>query len=327
MTILIIPRRKYSPGANASKSLLTLRCHFNALTRISDRATSILYRLLRIPGVTHGLSDRRAPWANVVIPTPQRRTGFATFLPRHLLSYDAGRHVFPLNIPSLPLRPLLSQSLSNTPPLPSRHGSSKSSNPYIQARSNEPPRRLERSIRRPSHTNTTATSQAPRTSMTRLGPFGTASGEFTLRALGLRIAASNPMSAAFSPMSTVAQLRLVQHARSSTNGPLGFGTTRTVFFSAPSGLPEVPSADTPTRTLPQRSTAQSQTAAQSDLRLGRSINGQAQAFSLGDLYLESTILGRWLTQHLNRQIEVPRPGIRSVDPRITPAWDGPSLST
>ena len=47
----------------------------------------------------------------------------------------------------------------------------------------------------------------------------------------------------------------------------------------------------------------------------------------GDLHLEGSVLGRWLTQHLSREIIRPRAGIIAVDPRITPSWGGPSLST
>lgn len=47
----------------------------------------------------------------------------------------------------------------------------------------------------------------------------------------------------------------------------------------------------------------------------------------GDLYLEDSILGRWLTQHLTREITRPRAGTLAVDPRIAPVWGGPSLPT
>ena len=47
----------------------------------------------------------------------------------------------------------------------------------------------------------------------------------------------------------------------------------------------------------------------------------------GDLHLEGSVLGRWLTQHLTREVIRPRAGIITVDPRITPSWGGPSLFT
>jgi hypothetical protein len=38
----------------------------------------------------------------------------------------------------------------------------------------------------------------------------------------------------------------------------------------------------------------------------------------GDLYLESSVLGRWLLEHLNQEISRPRAGTSAVDSRITP---------
>ncbi len=46
----------------------------------------------------------------------------------------------------------------------------------------------------------------------------------------------------------------------------------------------------------------------------------------GDLYLEGSVLGRWLIQHLNREIIRPRSGMMAVDPRITPPWGASSLA-
>jgi len=45
----------------------------------------------------------------------------------------------------------------------------------------------------------------------------------------------------------------------------------------------------------------------------------------GELMLEGSTLGRWLTRHLNQEIIRPPTGIIGVDPRITPAWPGPSF--
>lgn len=56
-------------------------------------------------------------------------------------------------------------------------------------------------------------------------------------------------------------------------------------------------------------------------------NDKGSETGQGDLYLEGSVLGRWLTQHLNREIVRPRAGIMAVNPRITPSWGGPSLAT
>ena len=54
---------------------------------------------------------------------------------------------------------------------------------------------------------------------------------------------------------------------------------------------------------------------------------KANATGQGDLYLEGSVFGQWLIQHLNREIVRPRSGIIAVDPRATPSWGGPSLLT
>lgn len=56
-------------------------------------------------------------------------------------------------------------------------------------------------------------------------------------------------------------------------------------------------------------------------------NGQGNQTGQGDLYLEGSVLGRWLTQHLERELIRPRAGIMAVDPRLTPSWGGPTLTT
>ncbi len=56
-------------------------------------------------------------------------------------------------------------------------------------------------------------------------------------------------------------------------------------------------------------------------------SGKRDEAGHGALYLEGSVLGRWLTQYLNREIVRPRAGIMAVDPRITPSWGGPSLAT
>jgi hypothetical protein len=56
-------------------------------------------------------------------------------------------------------------------------------------------------------------------------------------------------------------------------------------------------------------------------------NGKGNKAKRADLYLEVAILGRWLTQHLDREIIRPRAGIMAIDPRLTPPWGGPSLAT
>jgi hypothetical protein len=56
-------------------------------------------------------------------------------------------------------------------------------------------------------------------------------------------------------------------------------------------------------------------------------NDRGRHSGRGSLYLEGSVLGRWLTQRLNQEIVRPRDGIMAVDPRVTPSWGGPSLPT
>jgi hypothetical protein len=67
--------------------------------------------------------------------------------------------------------------------------------------------------------------------------------------------------------------------------------------------------------------------APSKLDKTRDGNGQENQTGQGDLYLEGSVLGRWLTQHLDRELIRPRAGIMAVDPRLTPSWGGPTLTT
>jgi hypothetical protein len=50
----------------------------------------------------------------------------------------------------------------------------------------------------------------------------------------------------------------------------------------------------------------------------RGNSGKEAKSRKGDLYLEGSVLGRWLIEHLNREISRPRAGILAVDSRITP---------
>lgn len=54
------------------------------------------------------------------------------------------------------------------------------------------------------------------------------------------------------------------------------------------------------------------------------INGNSRSLQ-GELYLDDSMLGRWLTQYLSREVIRPRTGIMAIDPRVTPSWGGPSL--
>ncbi len=57
------------------------------------------------------------------------------------------------------------------------------------------------------------------------------------------------------------------------------------------------------------------------------VHGRKATPEGGDLYLESSILRRWLFQSLDREVVRPRSGIIAVDPRVTPPWAGPSFAT
>lgn len=46
----------------------------------------------------------------------------------------------------------------------------------------------------------------------------------------------------------------------------------------------------------------------------------------GDLFIDGFMLGRWLTQHLSREIAGPPTGAIGVDPRINPTWCGPPVA-
>lgn len=52
-----------------------------------------------------------------------------------------------------------------------------------------------------------------------------------------------------------------------------------------------------------------------------------QVTKQGNLYIEGSELGRWMSGYIDQQIVVPRNGTMAIDPRITPAWGGPGLGT
>jgi hypothetical protein len=56
-------------------------------------------------------------------------------------------------------------------------------------------------------------------------------------------------------------------------------------------------------------------------------SNKARNAGSGNLYLEGSVLGRWMTRRLSEEIVRPRDGTMAVDPRVTPPWGGPSLPT
>jgi hypothetical protein len=47
----------------------------------------------------------------------------------------------------------------------------------------------------------------------------------------------------------------------------------------------------------------------------------------GDVYLDSTRLGKWVVDHLTKSIERPRAGTTGFDPTLSATWPGASIST
>jgi hypothetical protein len=47
----------------------------------------------------------------------------------------------------------------------------------------------------------------------------------------------------------------------------------------------------------------------------------------GDVYLDGTLLGRWIVDHLTRSMDRPRAGITGFDPRLTATWPGAPIGT
>ena len=48
--------------------------------------------------------------------------------------------------------------------------------------------------------------------------------------------------------------------------------------------------------------------------------------SQGDVYVDGSRLGRWMTDHLVKVAELPRAAATGFDPRLTPTWPGASVS-
>lgn len=81
-------------------------------------------------------------------------------------------------------------------------------------------------------------------------------------------------------------------------------------------------------TQPSRTTAASrESTASNEPHFSSGGTGNGNKSSQGELVLEASMLGRWLTQQLNREIVRPPTGMIGVDPRMTPAWVGPSFGT
>jgi len=79
---------------------------------------------------------------------------------------------------------------------------------------------------------------------------------------------------------------------------------------------------------PSRTTAASwASTAPDEAHPSPSSTGTGTKSGQGELVLEGSTLGRWLTQHLSQAIIRPLTGMIGVDPRITPAWAGPSFGT
>ena len=47
----------------------------------------------------------------------------------------------------------------------------------------------------------------------------------------------------------------------------------------------------------------------------------AESPALMGVYLDASILGEWMTRHLEQQVTRPRAGVTAVDPRLSPSWN------
>ncbi len=56
--------------------------------------------------------------------------------------------------------------------------------------------------------------------------------------------------------------------------------------------------------------------------LGSSDAQQADRTPAADVHLDGTVLGRWVTRYLEREVNRPPAGTTGFDPRMTPNWSG-----
>jgi hypothetical protein len=49
---------------------------------------------------------------------------------------------------------------------------------------------------------------------------------------------------------------------------------------------------------------------------------QADRAPAADIHLDGTVLGRWVTRYLEREVNRPPAGATGFDPRMTPSWSG-----
>jgi len=115
--------------------------------------------------------------------------------------------------------------------------------------------------------------------------------------------------------------------RAAAVAPFGYNHAGDKPFGAKTHLTNAPTRAVPTASASQTSTVSGPKITQSIPSESPGRDGNRSKPGRGELYIEGSVLGRWLTQHLNREIVRPRAGIMAVDPRITPSWGGPPLAT
>jgi hypothetical protein len=313
----------YLRGNSAFRQIFAVRTQLRTLDRMIGESPISLSRLLRIAEGIFGGKVGRLPWAR---PTslahgPQ---GLAltmmTTIPR--TSSHVANHYRPSRAAlAPPRRPAASLLVQNMRPLPPGLASPRFKAPimpsgYAQIR----PRAVNRPASRQVEKTAPIAPRAQRTSVIQ-----SIALDAVVSALGSRLSASSQtFGRSRSPLEHVRQPRLLP---ASAIAPVNYNYAHNELIGGITRLADTSAGAISTASPSHTSAVAGLKAARSNRSGYRDGNGKGKNTEQGDLYLEGSILSRWLTQHLNREIVRPRAGIMAVDPRITPSWGGPSLAT
>jgi hypothetical protein len=299
-----------------------VRGQLGILDRAIGQSSVSLSRRLRLAKGMFGLKVDRPPWArpsSLALRSP-RPTSTVAATPR--MSLYVARQYRPSRASLGSFRgPVITRPSPDMRPLPSWVTSPWSKAPiavgsHIRTR----PRQVNRPASRQIVTTAPMTSQSHRTPVTQAVALEAIVPVLAPRLSGLgQTVRKSRFSSEYALPASVPNTAAVAPSGDNYTGDEPFGA-------------EIQLANTAFRAISARPPAQTSTvsrrkAARSDPNGPQDGTGKEHDTRQGDLYLEGSVLGRWLTQHLNREIIRPRAGIVAVDPRITPSWGGPSLGT
>jgi hypothetical protein len=309
-------------GGSASRQTFAVRTHLHILERTTGESSINLSRLLRIAKGILGPDAGRQSWARLMLLAHGRRRPTSKVITAPRLSPHVAHEHHASRTPENPSsRTAISLSNRSTRALAPWLASSRFK-AQVMPDGNTQARQLQvdRSVSR--QVGTTAPMSPRSRRPTVMQPVAL---EAIVQVLGSQLAAFGQTFGG--PRSPLGQVRPPRPRRATAVAPFGYNYAGDEPSGGITQLANTSVGAISTAPLSQTLTVSHPATARGKLDKTQGGNGQGNQTGQGDLYLEGSVLGRWLTQHLERELIRPRAGIMAVDPRLTPSWGGPTLTT